>query len=256
MNKFNVTWCTISMVLGLMASVSPGATVLNVDFDQTGVPDDLQSGFEAFVFDGTATHTNTYPSDQATDGDVDVTIAGATHYRSYYTLTGGPFVGLSHLLRDMVLRNANGTLTLTLGDLKASTYEITMYHHSTQYGGGSFTVNLTDSVVTGEQQFSGTVSAGRTPDAVTSHSFTFVSDGSSDVVIDLIGGANSQHLSFNGFELTAILSTEQALTVGSAYGTPDPAVGTHYYTTGTVINASVDALVTNTGVVVYECTGW
>ena len=194
--------------VALLANASPGASLLKVDFDQTGAPDDLQAGFSAFVFDGTASHTETYASSQATDGTIDVTIENATHYRDYNTITGGPFVGQSHLLRDYVLRNANGTMILTLGDLEAGTYEITLYHHSTEYGGGTFSVNLTDPLLTDDTKYYPRVSSGAAPTAVTSNTFTFASDGS-DVVIDLVRttGASSQHMALNGFALSTAPDT-------------------------------------------------
>ena len=178
-------------------------TILSVDFSQ-GTDAPLQPGFQAFSFDDANPHTLTYASAEATDGDIDVTVSGQTHFRDYNSVTGGPFVGLNYLLSDSVLRNANGVMTLTLGDLKPGTYEITTYHHSTQYDDGIFDLYLTDAVATHDLKFSNVIipDDSREPTDIRTLTFTFVSDGS-DIVIDMdmTGG---RHLKFNGFELSAV----------------------------------------------------
>jgi len=177
--------------------------VLAVDFSQ-GADAPLQAGFEGFSFDDANPHTLTYASAAATDGDIDVTISGQTHFRDYNSITGGPYFEMSPLLSDSVLRNANGEMSLTLGDLSPGTYEITTYHHSTQYDDGLFDLYLTDAVVTHDLKFSDVKipDDSRTPTDITTLTFRFVSDGS-DVVIgmDMTGG---RHLKFNGFELSTV----------------------------------------------------
>jgi len=179
--------------------VTPGP--LRVDFSQsTSVP--LQAGFDGFSFNDASSHTLTYANAAASDGTIDVTLSGQTHFRDYNTITGGPFLDQSDLLSDSALRNANGVMTLTLGDLNPGSYEITTYHHSTQNDDGIFDLYLTDSVVTNSMWFSDVTipDDSRTPTDITTLTFNFVSDGS-DVVIgmDMTGG---RQVKFNGFELS------------------------------------------------------
>jgi len=188
---------------------------LRVDFSQgAGTP--LQAGFNGFSFNDANPHTLTYANAVASDGTIDVTLSGQTHFRDYNTITGGPFLDQSNLLSDSALRNANGTMTLTLGDLNPGTYEITTYHHSTQYDDGVFDLYLTDSVVTDFLLFSDVIipDDSRTPTEIKTLTFTFVSDGS-DVVIgmDMTGG---RQVKFNGFELSAVESVPEPSTFALA----------------------------------------
>ena len=184
-------------------AAAPSSTILSVDFSQ-GTDAPLQPGFQGFSFDDADPHTVTYLSAAATDGDIGVTISGQTHFRDYNTITGGPFLGLSSLLSDSVLRSANGVMTLTLGDLSPGTYEMTTYHHSTQYDDGLFDLYLTDALVTDLLMFGNVIipDDSRAPTEITTLTFSFVSDGS-DVLIemDMTGG---RHFKFNGFELSAV----------------------------------------------------
>ena len=180
---------------------------LKVDFgssDGSGNgPGGTQPGFvslEGTEAAGTAPLTRGVFSSLATDGSVDVTIGGYTHFRDYAAVTGA-LAGQNALLSDMALRNEFGTMTLTLDDLAAGVYEITTYHHSTQFGGGPFDIHLTDALVTNANIFAGhPTTGGSAPTAISTATFSFTCDGS-PVAIDFIGGTASQHVSLNGFEL-------------------------------------------------------
>jgi len=180
----------------------PGPT-LSVDFSSSinegSGPGGLQEGFlpfDATEDDGTGPVTRTLPSGVGVGGTVDVTMAGYTHFRDYAGLTGA-FAGESPLLSDMVLRNADGEMTLTFEDLLPGVYDIEMFHHSSEFGGGSFDIELADQLV-----LSGVpVSDGTSPSSISTTMLTFVTDGSA-VRIDFLGGADPQHLSLNGFVLT------------------------------------------------------
>ncbi len=129
-----------------------------------------------------------------------LTISGNTHYRDYAAITSGPFVNLSPLLSDMVLRNAFGAMQLKLENLKAGEYIMTTYHHSTAYGGGTIDVYLTD--LEGRRLIADDllVTAGTAPTSISSLTFTIRTAGG-PVILEFIGGSGSQDLSLNGFEV-------------------------------------------------------
>ena len=84
-------------------------------------------------------------------------------------LTGGS-AGASPLLSDMVLRNTNGTMTLTIDDLAAGTYDLTTFHHSSQFGGGSVNLVLNDANGSGQSVITGLpISGGTNPTNPTKH---------------------------------------------------------------------------------------
>jgi len=183
---------------------------LNVDFSSSinegGGPGGVQDQFLSFdgtEDDGSGNVTRTYPSTMGSGGTVDVTIGGYTHFRDYAAITGGPFAGQNELLSDMVLRNAGGTMTLTLADLGAGLYDITTYHHSPSSGGGTIDINLTDANGSSSVGTGIPVSNGTSPASISTVSFQFESNGSS-VAIDFVGGSGAQHASLNGFELTLV----------------------------------------------------
>lgn len=185
-----------------------GTGVLMVDFGRS-TQSARQDQF--FVFednhdnDGTAsTRTRTYASAFGSDGTVDVTISGYTHFRNYSGISSAsPFHELSNLLRDSVLRNSDGTMTLTFSDLTDAKYGITTFHHGTSHGNGQFDpILLTDGLVT-DQEVTGAFMSnhGTNPDWIATQSFTFnVVDGS-DVLIKFTGGTGHNHIQLNGFIL-------------------------------------------------------
>ncbi len=180
---------------------------LNIDFGNSigagNGPGGVHPGFTAFEETesaGTVDRTRTFLSSLGAGNTVDVTIGGFTHFRDYAAVTGD-FVANSPLLSDMVLRNADGTMTLTLENLNPGDYLITTFHHSTQFGGGLIDINLNDANGTGQSiETSLPVTNGGAPTAISSSTFGFTSDGS-PVSIDFLGGAGPQHLSLNGFSL-------------------------------------------------------
>ncbi len=175
-----------------------GDKVLAIDFGASdnagGGPGGTQSGFSAFEAAGTGSATNTYAS-LVGGGDIDVTVSGQTHWRDY--AAHAATYGKDELLSDMVLRNADGTLTLTLDGLEAGDYVLRAYTNSSQFGGGTFDIDIDGaSAETG-------VSVGRNGE-LSFTDLTFSSDGAVPTAIDLLGGANSEHLAVNGFELFLI----------------------------------------------------
>jgi len=129
---------------------------LSVDFGNSigtgGGVGGIQDGFtamEAAEGGGNPPVTQSFFSPAGVGDSVDATISGYTHFRDYNSIADtNAAVGQDSLLNDMVLRNSDGEMTLTLENLLPGGYEITTYHHSTQFGGGTFDVELTDSMVT------------------------------------------------------------------------------------------------------------
>ncbi len=182
------------------------AAALDIDFGNSagsgGGPGGSLPGFypfEASEGDTTDDVTRTFPTALGTADAVDVTIGGYTHFRDYSGLTDGSDA-ISPLLSDMALRNSDGSLRLELENLKPGDYEITTYHHSTQYGGGALDINLTDANGAAAVAAGLGISDGTAPPSGTSATFAFASDGS-PVSIEFLGGSDADHLSLNGFSL-------------------------------------------------------
>ncbi|MFW6162391.1 MAG: LamG-like jellyroll fold domain-containing protein, partial [Planctomycetota bacterium] len=193
----------------LIRMVNPGTGVA-VDFgrDPThgGGPGGTQAGFEPFEFaegGGNPPRSLSFASQAGSDGTVDVTIAGYTHFRDYEAVTG-VFADQGPLLSDMVLRNRDGTLTLTLDDLLPGLYSMETWHHSTQFGGGDFDLAMRLGGGAAQTLFTGVpVTGGPNPNSISTLSFRFETDGS-PVHFEFMGGADREHLSLNGFRVTRV----------------------------------------------------
>ena len=193
--------------------------VLNVDFGRNPTsgsgPGGEQLRFTAFETaegGGDPDVTRSFPSSLGAGNLVDVTIGGYTHLRDYAAVTGD-FAAASPLLSDMVLRNSHDPMTLTLDNLLPGTYQMTTYHHSTGFGGGTFDVNLTDANGTVPGLFTVVpVSDGPTPANISTLTIPIVSDGSA-VQVQFVGGASDPHLSLNGFQLERAIPTEPVLAI-------------------------------------------
>ena len=137
--------------------------------------------------------TQTYSSDQATDGTIDVTVQGQSHWRDYAPLTGGAFSSMSSLLSDEVLNSSGGTITITISDLKPGSYYMSTYHHASENGGNTtYDLKLTDANATDKVIASGmTSSLGTSPGSINKQTFPFdVNASSTDVSIKIgPGGA-------------------------------------------------------------------
>ncbi len=192
--------------------------MLNIDFgsgsNNGGGPGGGQAGFygfEANEADGTADITRSFPSSLGAADAVDVTIGGFTHFRDYSGLIDGSDA-VSPLLSDMVLRNSDNTMTVGLGNLEPGTYEMTTYHHSTQFGGGTMDIAVNDAAGSSTVETGLAISAGTSPATGTSSTFTIVSDGS-PVSVEFLGGAGSQHMPLNGFKLKQATAAPERLGV-------------------------------------------
>jgi len=198
--------CVATLWLAMPASAT---AALNVDFgssaDEGGGPGGTQPGFAAFEGtenNGTAPEVRSFANSLGVGGTVDVTVSGYTHFRDYAGLAGvSPFFGQNNLLSDMVLRNSNGTMAVTVEDLEPGIYNIKTYHHSTQFGGGTIDLRLSDSagldqVVANNVPVTDTTN----PASISTQAFQFITTGGA-VDVKLLGGADQEHSSLNGFEL-------------------------------------------------------
>jgi len=197
--------------VALLAGTAQLEAALNVDFGSStgsgGGPGGTQAGFVAFEDtegSGNPPKVRSYASPLGVGGTVGVKVRGFTHFRDYAAVTGGPFTGQSALLSDNVLRNANGTMRLTLDNLNPGTYQITTYHHSTQFGGGQIDTRLFDAAGLNQVVSNNVpVSGGSSPGSISTQTFQFVAGGSS-VGIDFLGGSGGQHNALDGFELDQV----------------------------------------------------
>ncbi len=190
---------------GIVAPEPGAEALLAVDFGSSagsgGGLGGVQDGFAEFAAnegDGLDPVAMDYPSSAAAVGEaVTVTVAGYTHWRNY--AAPGATYGLDDLVSDNVLRNADGTMTLTLDALRSGAYQFTTYHVSTQFGGGTFSLTVNDAA--GERSIADAVPVARASElqAVT---FEAISDGT-PITLTMTGGANSTHLSLCGFTVAA-----------------------------------------------------
>ncbi len=193
-----------------------GAAPLKIDFSTSGP---LQAGYQAFnhATDGGGLVTKTLPSDLGLGGSVDVSISGNTHWRSYAVATG-IYAAQSDLLRDGPLCNNTCTMVLGLDNLADGTYEITMYHHTTQFGpNGSpgvparaldpFDIALTDGVVTNSVVVAGVEESDNASPALSTATFEFTVSGGSPVEIDLLRPVNtaSMHMTLAAVDIDIVI---------------------------------------------------
>ncbi|OHB72714.1 MAG: hypothetical protein A2V70_02015 [Planctomycetes bacterium RBG_13_63_9] len=187
---------------------------LRVDFSRSGTPGPTQAGWEPLEHDGTASITWALPNDElaGVGNSVDVTIEGQTHWRDYAAATGS-FAPLSNLLSDGPLCNAPSTMTLRLENLLDGIYQITTYHHTTQFGPSArppatpFDIYLTDSVVTNEAIVIGAVMSDNNSASLSTQTIEFTVLGGSAVEIDFVRGESvgePDHFALPGFELALL----------------------------------------------------
>ena len=187
------------------------ADAIKVDFGRNTTPP-LQAGYVGFNPWGSSSSDNgnlveqTYSNSFGNSSSLKVSVSGQGHWRDYNTITGGPFLSLSNLLSDEVLRNSNGTITIKLSDVKAGEYSVSTYHHATQANGNTtYDLKVTDASGTNRLIAANmTSSGGRTPSTINKQTFDVVSDGSNDIQIMVgPGGASNNHLVVNGLDLLA-----------------------------------------------------
>ncbi|NIP96807.1 MAG: hypothetical protein GWO24_26565, partial [Akkermansiaceae bacterium] len=155
-----------------------------------------------------------FPNDQLAGAGESITVSleGYTHARDYAPGTG-VFAELSDLLRDGPLMNAPALTTLTIAGLLPGQYEITTYHHTTQFGpserpGTPFSVTLTDAArsdaVVGEDLL---MSDNNSPE-LQLLTFEALSDGAAPLVIRFEKSAGTDHFALPGLEISLLAAEE------------------------------------------------
>lgn len=135
-----------------------------------------------------------------------LTISGYTLFRDSAAIDNGPYQDLSPILADGVLRDSPGTMALTLENLHFGVYELTTYHHATEYAGASFDIRLQDSVGIDQEVSSGLqVTSGTGPPDVTASTFHFVTTGAPVTVgFSTVDADADTHFSLNAFDLRLV----------------------------------------------------
>lgn len=191
--------------------------ILKVDFGQNS-PDPLQDGYQSFYpwepgdsVDSEDAHFEFYDNSYGTAGSISVSVEGQTHWRDYAPVASGPYLEWNALLSDHVLRNADGTLTVTLSDLKADDYILKTYHHNTSssLGGGIFDVHITDADRTDELVGADLVqpAGSASPNTIMTLSNSFRVDGG-DLVFKMTKKGGGSQMNLNGFVIQKIVYSE------------------------------------------------
>jgi len=188
------------------------ATLL-VDFTQGGANGTLQAGYEEFLHatDGGGLISKSFNNALGVGNNVDVSVSGNTHWRSYVPATG-IFAGQSDLLRDGPLCNNVCTMNIGLAGLKNGPYSITMYHHTTQFGPSEraldpFNILLTDGTVNGLLVASAVAESDNGSAALSTTTIPFNVVGGSPVNLALDRSVNtaSMHITVAGFDLVSTI---------------------------------------------------
>ena len=185
--------------------------VIKVDFGQNH-PSPLQAGYVGFNPWGTTSvdtnpapvfqsYTNTY----AHNNTLKITVEGHSHWRDYASVLTNPHDLLSDLLSDEVLSNNGGLIVISMDGLKTGQYSISTYHHASEAGGNT-TYNLKATDVSGTDRLIAsamTSTTGRWPSTIRKKTFDLLSNGTTTLkVLVGPGGANSNHMVVNGFDLS------------------------------------------------------
>ncbi len=208
-----------------------------VDFsrsDRDGV-EPLQPGWQGFGLPATGGEevTKSFPHDElaGAGGAVRVTVAGNSHTRDYAAATGA-FAAQSDLLSDGPLLNRPGIITVSFANLLDGVYELTTYHHTTQFGVSErapatpFDIALTDATGENVQVASGLVVSDNSSASLTTHVSELTVSGGNEVRLNFARGPDNgpgDHFALAGFSLQLSGPPPPPLALGQiAYAsTPD-----------------------------------
>jgi hypothetical protein len=214
-------WAAIvgSLVM-LSGNVCMASSLLSIDFSGADLEIPLAPGTDTPLQPGYVGWSGPYLGNPGSDynetrqfsagfgiaGVVNVTLrSDGLFFRDYDPIVAGPFVDLSPLLSDSILRNQPGSIFLTFDSLLPGTYAMTSFHHDTEFGSTfvPFDIILTDSLVTNQTLFSGLDTTGGTsPSSVLIANYGLTVLGGSPVVIEFSGQAElARHMAINGFQL-------------------------------------------------------
>ncbi len=200
-------------------TLSTAQAQFNVDFGASNDPDPqiVQAGYDGWSADrNTALHsiTQNFSNSLGIGDSIDVRVyeyvahSNALDPRNYEPITSGPFLSETALLQDLVI---HARLAVEISGLEYGEYNITSYHHATQYTNwGTATVLVDDADATNRIVASGvTPSTGTNPSAITTVSFSFTVD---ETTPDMSFEFNSSGDNFiiNGFNVTAVPEPSEA----------------------------------------------
>ena len=207
----------LAVLASLLAHQHLRGQALLVDFSRTdqGGSNPLQAGWQGFVLPATGGEevSADFRNDELAEpgGTVRVTVAGNSHTRDYASATG-VFAARSDLLSDGPLLNRPGIITLSFAGLKDGTYELTSYHHTTQFGASErgpatpFDIVLSDSAGDNVTVAQGLTVSDNSSVELTTHLCEFSVLGDSEVHLDFIRGPDNgpaDHFALAGFTLQA-----------------------------------------------------
>jgi len=199
-------WLTIALLI--FASSSFALQVdLSLDDDEP-----IQEGWIGFGMPATGGDIFEADIDDPDLGSLMMTIEGNTHSRDYNP-ADGDYEDLSDLLSDGPLMNSPGTTILTIDGLAAGRYEVTTYHHTTQFGPSErapnpFFVELTDAAVTDEVIAEEVFMSDNGSDELSTLTFEVQSDGSKPVQISFTKEGGDDHFAFPGFSIEPLGAAE------------------------------------------------
>lgn len=196
-------WLATNLVLASATSVSALNIDLSLDDDEP-----IQEGWVGFGMPATGGDVFEAEIDDPELGSLVISIDGNTHSRDYAPAEGD-FEDLSDLLSDGPLMNAAGTTILTIEGLAAGRFEITTYHHTTQFGPNerspnSFLVELSDAAVTGEVIAEEVFMSDNLSDELSTVMIEVQSDGAKPVAISFTKEGGNDHFALPGFSIEPV----------------------------------------------------
>jgi len=211
----------LAAVVALLSCRAVQAAPLRIDFtsNAAGPTQALFSPFQHGINNSLTTTAGEFPyaNDELAGigNDVTVNVMGS-YWRVRSAISSGPHLALNDLLRDgvgMVSAGGQQTITLTLSGLKPGIFQMTTYHHDTQFGGGNARMEflLTDGLGVDQSIATGIATTGTTsPSVISTHTFDFTVLDDSPVILKLVGTdfnvspLPADMASLNGFELSFV----------------------------------------------------
>ena len=196
------------------AMIVSQAMAVNVDFGQSGVNSDIQSGYTAYEFDDDFPHSVNIVTPLSGTGSIDLGIVGETHWRRVNNPPSGDFASSPSLLVDGVLRNIDGSINLTVGSgtnpLSAGWHVMRVYTHNSSVNvWRPMDILVSDDVGTNRvivTDHVGTFNNGATVEGISNVDVYFRADGTNPVAFEFRADAGTGNwMIVNGFDLSAVV---------------------------------------------------
>ena len=228
---------------------------LNIDFSQNTVTPLQSNGWEGFAssLDTSDPVEHSYTRVHGVDGSIEVKIQGQSHWRDYAVIHGGDHKPWTNLLSDVVFCNNEGTITITLKDLKPGRFRMKTFHHLAEdYGNTKFDLKVSDADGSNQLRHANVgTSHGVTPASISTREFSFLVNHASDDVNITIGpgGDIANHMGINGFEMRRFLTENPtSIELSNTEVMENQKIGTiigNFSGTDPDVNASLDFLLVN-----------